>query len=59
MHLRPNPPFRRSQIPAEIRAKLVGPELGDAKLADVEYEIEPADEVFASIRYPHQQFTLE
>jgi hypothetical protein len=33
--------------------------LRDAKLADVEYEIEPADEVFASIRYPHQQFTLE
>jgi len=28
-------------------------------LMDIEYEIEPAVEVVASVRYPHQQFGLE
>ena len=28
-------------------------------LTDIEYEIEPAVEVIASVRYPHQQFGLE
>jgi len=28
-------------------------------LTDIEYEIEPAVEVVASVRYPHQQFGLE
>ena len=28
-------------------------------LTDIEYEIEPAGEAVASIRYPHQQFALE
>jgi hypothetical protein len=28
-------------------------------LTDIEYEVEAAGEVLASIRYPHQQFALE
>jgi hypothetical protein len=28
-------------------------------LTDIEYEIEPAVEIVASVRYPHQQFGLE
>jgi hypothetical protein len=27
--------------------------------SDIEYEIEPAVEAVAGIRYPHQQFALE
>ena len=33
--------------------------LRDAKLADVEYEIEPAGETLASVGYTHKQFSLE
>jgi hypothetical protein len=28
-------------------------------LTDIEYEIEPAGEAVACVRYPHQQFALE
>jgi hypothetical protein len=39
---------------ADIAREQNDASLGCSPLADIEYEIEPASEVFANIRYPHQ-----
>jgi hypothetical protein len=57
-HAQPMSAFRRK---ADIARERHDASLGQTAvpLADIDYEIEPAGEVVASIRYPHQQFALE
>jgi hypothetical protein len=45
--------------PQNVRSWLIAEIAGRNSISDLEYEIEPASEAVASIRYPHQQFALE
>ena len=57
----------RAQVPDELelsnsasqRSILISSGTDAHALTDIEYEIEPAVEVVASVRHPHQQFGLE